>query len=110
MLARKASTLALGTLFAVAVTLSSAIAPAFAAQPAPTESFDQFLFQPDVRVNYLGKTYSSGKTIYRFRVENIGAASIELTPDDLREIDRAASEIQVHGARYPDALEQLTGR
>ncbi|HEY3383542.1 MAG TPA: aldo/keto reductase [Vicinamibacterales bacterium] len=42
--------------------------------------------------------------------ENIGAAALELTSDDLREIDRAASEITVHGARYPEQLEQLTGR
>jgi aryl-alcohol dehydrogenase-like predicted oxidoreductase len=42
--------------------------------------------------------------------ENIGAASIELTPDDLREIDSAASKITVHGARYPEKLEQMTGR
>ena len=42
--------------------------------------------------------------------ENIGAADIELTLDDLREIDRAASQIQVEGDRYPEALEQLTGR
>jgi aryl-alcohol dehydrogenase-like predicted oxidoreductase len=41
--------------------------------------------------------------------ENIGA-SIQLTPDELREIDRAASQITVHGARYPEQLEQLTGR
>ncbi len=42
--------------------------------------------------------------------ENIGAAAIELTSDDLREIDSAASEITVQGARYPEALEQMTGR
>src|SRR5205085_8410074 len=42
--------------------------------------------------------------------ENIGAASITLTPDDLREIDRAASQITVQGARYPEQLEQMTGR
>ena len=41
--------------------------------------------------------------------ENIGAATIELTPDDLREIDRAASEITVQGARYPEELERSTG-
>jgi aryl-alcohol dehydrogenase-like predicted oxidoreductase len=41
--------------------------------------------------------------------ENIGAAAIELTPDDLREIDSAASKITVHGARYPEKLEQMTG-
>ena len=45
--------------------------------------------------------------VHRFE-ENIGAADIELTPDDLREIDRAASQIQVEGD--PEALEQLTGR
>ncbi len=42
--------------------------------------------------------------------ENIGAAAITLTSDDLREIDSAAAKIQVHGARYPEHLEQLTGR
>ncbi len=42
--------------------------------------------------------------------ENIGAAAIELTPDDLREIDSAASNITVQGARYPEKLEQMTGR
>ena len=42
--------------------------------------------------------------------ENIGAAAVELTPDDLREINSAASKITVHGARYPEKLEKLTGR
>ena len=42
--------------------------------------------------------------------ENIGAASVELSSDDLRDIDRAASQITVQGARYPEHLEQLTGR
>jgi aryl-alcohol dehydrogenase-like predicted oxidoreductase len=42
--------------------------------------------------------------------ENIGAAAIELTPDDLREIESAASKITVQGARYPEKLEQMTGR
>jgi aryl-alcohol dehydrogenase-like predicted oxidoreductase len=42
--------------------------------------------------------------------ENIGAASIELTADDLREIESAAAEITVQGARYPERLEQMTGR
>jgi aryl-alcohol dehydrogenase-like predicted oxidoreductase len=41
--------------------------------------------------------------------ENIGAAEIELTPDDLREIDRATASIQIEGARYPEALERATG-
>ena len=42
--------------------------------------------------------------------ENIGAVAVELTSDDLREIDSAASKITVQGARYPENLEQLTGR
>jgi aryl-alcohol dehydrogenase-like predicted oxidoreductase len=42
--------------------------------------------------------------------ENIGAVAVELTPDDLRDIESAASKITVQGARYPEALEQLTGR
>ena len=42
--------------------------------------------------------------------ENIGAVAVELTSDDLGEIDRAASEITVQGARYPDELERTTGR
>ena len=42
--------------------------------------------------------------------ENIGAAAIELTSDDLREIERAASQITVQGARYPEQLEKMTGR
>jgi aryl-alcohol dehydrogenase-like predicted oxidoreductase len=42
--------------------------------------------------------------------ENIGAASVELTPDDLRDIDDAAAKITVQGARYPEKLELLTGR
>jgi aryl-alcohol dehydrogenase-like predicted oxidoreductase len=42
--------------------------------------------------------------------ENIGAVAVELTPDDLRDIDSAASKITVQGARYPEKLEQMTGR
>jgi aryl-alcohol dehydrogenase-like predicted oxidoreductase len=41
--------------------------------------------------------------------ENLGAAAVELSPDDLRDIERAASHIAVEGARYPEALEQRTG-
>ncbi len=41
--------------------------------------------------------------------ENIGAAAIELTSDDLREIESAASKIKVQGARYPEKLEKMTG-
>jgi aryl-alcohol dehydrogenase-like predicted oxidoreductase len=42
--------------------------------------------------------------------ENISAIEIILTPDDLREIDSAAAKIAVQGARYPEKLEQMTGR
>ncbi len=41
--------------------------------------------------------------------ENIGAATVELSPDDLRDIDTAASKIKVEGARYPERLEKMTG-
>ncbi len=42
--------------------------------------------------------------------ENIGAVSVELAPDDLRDIDKAASKIAVQGDRYPEKLEQIIGR
>lgn len=42
--------------------------------------------------------------------ENIGAASDELTPDDLREIESAVSDVPVQGARYPEHLQKLVGR
>lgn len=42
--------------------------------------------------------------------ENLGAVSVELTPDDLDEIERAASQIAVQGARYPEHLLRLVGR
>ena len=42
--------------------------------------------------------------------ENIGAVAVELTPDDLREIESAASKITVQGARYPEHIERMTGR
>jgi aryl-alcohol dehydrogenase-like predicted oxidoreductase len=51
-----------------------------------------------------------GTTKLHRLIENIGAASVELTPDDLRDVDRAAAKITVQGARYPEKLEQLTGR
>jgi hypothetical protein len=41
--------------------------------------------------------------------ENLGAAAIELTPDELRDIESAAAEITVQGARYPEHIEQMTG-
>ncbi|HET6177978.1 MAG TPA: aldo/keto reductase [Candidatus Sulfotelmatobacter sp.] len=42
--------------------------------------------------------------------ENIGAAAVELTSEDLHQIDNAASKITVQGARYPEELQQLVGR
>jgi aryl-alcohol dehydrogenase-like predicted oxidoreductase len=42
--------------------------------------------------------------------ENIGASAVTLSPDDLREIDGVASGVKVQGARYPEHLEQMTGR
>src|SRR6267142_4236603 len=42
--------------------------------------------------------------------ENMGAATVQLTPDDLRQIDSASSKISVQGARYPEALQKLVGR
>jgi aryl-alcohol dehydrogenase-like predicted oxidoreductase len=41
--------------------------------------------------------------------ENVGAAAVELTTEDLREIDEAAAKIHIQGARYPEALEARTG-
>ena len=51
-----------------------------------------------------------GTTKLRRLEENIGAVEIELTRDDLREIESAAAEIEIQGARYPEHLEQMTGR
>ena len=42
--------------------------------------------------------------------ENIGAAAVQLSPDDLREIENEASRIAVQGARYPEHIEAMTGR
>ena len=50
-------------------------------------------------------------TTKRHRLEeNLGAPGIQLSADDLREIDREASQIEVHGARYPEHLQKLVGR
>jgi aryl-alcohol dehydrogenase-like predicted oxidoreductase len=42
--------------------------------------------------------------------ENLGGAGIQLSPDDLQEIERAVSQIEVRGARYPEHLQKLVGR
>ncbi len=47
--------------------------------------------------------------LHRLR-ENIGAAAVQLIPEDLREIEGAASKIMVQGARYPEHLQKLVGR
>jgi aryl-alcohol dehydrogenase-like predicted oxidoreductase len=50
-------------------------------------------------------------TTKRHRLEeNLGAASVRLSADELREIDRAASQMEVHGARYPEHLQKMVGR
>jgi aryl-alcohol dehydrogenase-like predicted oxidoreductase len=50
-----------------------------------------------------------GTTKLRRFEENVGAAAIELTVDDLRDIESAASRITVVGARYPENAERMTG-
>jgi len=50
-------------------------------------------------------------TTKRHRLEeNLGAASVELTSDDLRELEDLASKVTVHGARYPEHLQKMSGR
>ena len=51
-----------------------------------------------------------GTTKLRRLEENIEAAAIELTRDDLSDIENAASKIEVQGDRYPEKFEQMTGR
>jgi aryl-alcohol dehydrogenase-like predicted oxidoreductase len=51
-----------------------------------------------------------GTTKLKRLEENVGAVEIELTRDDVREIESASSQIEVKGARYPEHLEQMTGR
>lgn len=51
-----------------------------------------------------------GTTKLHRLTENNGAAAVELTPDDLREIDAATAQITVQGARYPENLQKLVGR
>lgn len=42
--------------------------------------------------------------------ENLGAVNVELSPDDLRELERSAAKIPVQGARYPEELQKMVGR
>jgi hypothetical protein len=41
--------------------------------------------------------------------ENLGAVAVELTPEDHRDIEAAASKISIEGDRYPERLEKMTG-
>src|SRR5205085_10915186 len=52
----------------------------------------------------------SGTTKLHRLEENIGAAEIELTPDDLREIESTASKITLQGARYPEQMQRMIDR
>jgi aryl-alcohol dehydrogenase-like predicted oxidoreductase len=51
-----------------------------------------------------------GEALAPFRGQVVIATKVELTPDDLHDIDRATSKIAVQGARYPEQLELLTDR
>jgi aryl-alcohol dehydrogenase-like predicted oxidoreductase len=51
-----------------------------------------------------------GTTKLRRLEENLEAANVELTPEDLRAIESASSNIKIEGARYPQWVEQTTGR
>jgi hypothetical protein len=111
MFTRTTTSRALGALFGLTAMLSSMLAPAYAAAPAAdqvntlaasattvqsttrTETLDQLFFQPDVRVLYLGSYSSNGKRLYRFRVENIGAASA-----DNVYIDEAVHQVTFDGS------------
>ncbi len=97
MRSKMAASSALGAALALAIALTSTVAPAFAETPEidvtpskPTILFDlgplpppqpeasTVIFSPDVRVNYLSKSAGNGgKVTYRFRVQNIGAASAD---------------------------------
>jgi aryl-alcohol dehydrogenase-like predicted oxidoreductase len=50
-----------------------------------------------------------GTTMLHRLDENLGAAELSLTDDDLTEIEVAASKISIQGARYPEQLEKMTG-
>jgi hypothetical protein len=108
MFARKTTALALGTLLALAVTLSGSVAPAFAAVAPSVPARDRMehlgeVFHPDVRVKYLGPAYDNGKYQYRFRVENLGAASADnvFVDQEVRQLtyDGSIGKIQYLGGK-----------
>ena len=59
--------------------------------------------------SFAASTIPGTTKLHRLR-ENIGAVSLQLTPEDLRELENAASKIHVQGARYPEHLQKLVGR
>jgi aryl-alcohol dehydrogenase-like predicted oxidoreductase len=70
--------------------------------------------RPETRTSLTVRSYSAiagaaATKLHRLE-ENIGAAAVQLRSDDLREIDNAASQVTVYGARYPEHLERMTGR
>ena len=60
--------------------------------------------------NELGSTQGAISVKLKRLEENVGTVEIELTRDGLRDIESVASQIEVQGARYPEHLEQMTGR
>jgi aryl-alcohol dehydrogenase-like predicted oxidoreductase len=65
--------------------------------------------QPITAVQSEYSLWTRGTTKLHRLDENIGAVAVELTADDLREIESAASKITVHGNRYPEHIEKMTG-
>ena len=63
-----------------------------------------------VGLGRMGMSFGYGPPADKQEMVSLLRAAVELTHDDLREIDSAASKITVQGTRYPENLEQLTGR
>ena len=57
----------------------------------------------------MGMSFGYGPAADRQEIISLLRSAVELTPDDLREIDSASLKITVQGARYPESLEQMTG-
>jgi aryl-alcohol dehydrogenase-like predicted oxidoreductase len=57
-----------------------------------------------------GSCRSCGTTKQGRLTENVGGASVELTPADLRDIEGAVAQVDVQGARYPEHLQKMVGR
>jgi hypothetical protein len=77
---RKIAASALVAALTLATTVTATVAPAYAATPAPVGAgveSERVTFLPDVRVRYIGRTNSGLTVNYRYRIENIGAATAE---------------------------------